>query len=231
VLEARLGFPRAQIPQPDGTIALRWIGRGTNVELPSGSFDLEVTPTSFDLRAEARPGSIEHVEYEIASAVIDSSGTILRLDDVRLRAGIPDGLNLRTGLVMGLSGGAGRLDDAASPMPSLGLYIGGMIGPRLALVGAYAFVNGKGDGGYAMGHSWALAAQYWPAARVALRAGPAMVLALEPGLRDPSLSPGAVGAASFALVRAGSFVLDLRLDATVSTAAAFGTLGIGVNVN
>ena len=58
-----------------------------------------------------------------------------------------------------------------------------------------------------------------------------MVLDLEPGLEDAALSPGGVGALSFALVRSGSFVLDARLDMTVSTSAAFGLVGVGVNVN
>jgi hypothetical protein len=45
------------------------------------------------------------------------------------------------------------------------------------------------------------------------------------------LSPGAVGAVSYAVVRAGSFVLDVRFDATLSTKTAFGMFGIGANVN
>ena len=230
-LEARLGEPGAVLPQSDGTSLLRWTRKGQHIELPSGSLDVNVTPTSFDLRAEARPGRVENYEYDVASAVIDPGGTVLRFDSSWLVAGIPPGLNLRTGVVFGLHAGAGWLDDAASPMPSLGLYIGGMLGPRLALLGAYAFVNGKDAGSFAMGHSWALAAQYWPAERLAVRAGPAMVLDLDPGLEDPTLSAGAIGALSYALVRSGSFVLDLRFDATLSTSAAFGTLGLGVNVN
>jgi hypothetical protein len=230
-LEARLGEPRAVLPQPDGTSLLRWTRKGQHVELPSGSLDVDVTSTSFDVRAELQPGIVESYEYDVASAVIDPGGTVLRFDSSWLVAGIPTGLNLRTGVVFGLHAGPGWLDDAGSPMPSLGLYLGGMLGPRLALLGAYAFVNGKDDDGFAMGHSWALGAQYWPTARLAVRAGPAMVLDLDPGLEDPALSPGAIGALSYALVRSGSFVLDLRFDATLSTSAAFGTLGVGVNAN
>ncbi|HWN69411.1 MAG TPA: hypothetical protein VNM90_17340 [Haliangium sp.] len=231
-LDARLGEPRAAQPQPDGTTLLRWTRTGQRVvELPSGSLDVNVTSTSFDVRAEVRPGSVEGYEYDVASAVVDPDGRVLRFDSSWLVAGMPSGLNLRTGVVFGLHGGAGWLNDATSPMPSLGLYLGGMIGPRLALLGAYAFVNGKDVDGFAMGHSWAFAAQYWPAARLAVRAGPAMVLDLDPGLDDPTLSPGVIGALSYALVRAGSFVLDLRFDATLSTSSAFGTLGVGVNVN
>jgi hypothetical protein len=231
-LEGRLGEPRAVEPQPDGTALLRWTRTGQRIiELPSGSLDVNVTPTSFDLRAEARPGRVERYEYDLASAVVDPAGTVLRFDSSWLVAGIPRGLNLRMGVVFGLHAGPGWLDDAATARPSLGIYLGGMIGPRLALLGAYSFVNGKDVDGAAMGHSWAFAAQYWPAARLAVRAGPAMVLDLDPGLEDPALSAGVIGAVSYALVRAGSFVLDLRFDATLSPSAAFGTLGVGVNVN
>ena len=228
-IEATLGAPAAVDAQPDGTSRLRWMGKGTNITLPSGRLDFEVTPTSFDLQAEARPGTVEHYEYVTASAVVDPAGTVLSFDASWLAAGIPRGANVRTGAIFGLHGGAGMLDDATSPLPSLGLYLGGMIGPRLALLGAYGFVNGTGDAGHAMGHSWAIAVQHWPIARLAVRAGPALVLDLDPGLVDPALSPGAIGAVSYALVRAGSFVLDARFDATVSTAAPFGTVGNGVN--
>jgi hypothetical protein len=230
-LEARLGVPRVALPQPDGTTMLRWTHRGQNVELPRGGFDLKVTPTSFDVRAELEPGSVQNVEYDVATAVIEPRGSVVRFDSSWLAAGIPRGLNVRTGVVFGLHGGMGRLDDAATPLPSVGAYIGGMLGPRLALVGAYAFVNGKHDGDYVGGHSWALAAQYWPAARLAVSAGPAMVIDDDPGPSNVSLAPGAVGALSFAVIRSGSFVLDVRVDTTVSTASAFGTLGLGVNVN
>lgn len=230
-LEARIGVPAAVVAQPDGTSLLRWMGKGSHITLPSGRLDVRVTPTSFDLDAEARAGSVERYEYEMASAVIDPAGAVVRLDSSFLVAGIPAGTNVRTGAIFGFHAGAGIVADATSPMPSLGVYLGGMIGPRLALLGAYSFVNGKGDAGYAMGHAWAFAVQHWPMARLAVRAGPALVIDLEPGLTDPALSPGGVGAVSYALVRAGSFVLDARLDATVSTGVAFGTFGIGVNVN
>jgi len=231
-LEAKLGAPRAVVPQADGTSLLRWTRRGHDIEaLPGGRFDLRVTPTSFDLHAEARPGVVRAVEYDIATAVVDPSGTVLRLDAGWVVGGIPRGLNARTGVIFGVSGGMGRLDDAATPVPSLGVYIGGMLGPRLALLGAYAFVNGKDGDDFVQGHSWALAAQYWPTARVAVRAGPAMVIDTDPEPSDVTLAPGAVGALGVAVIRAGSFVLDLRLDVTVSTTSAFGVVGVGVNVN
>lgn len=231
-LEARLGVPQVVVPQPGGSSLLRWIRRGRSVErLPSGDLDVDVTPTSIDVRAEVRPGVVRDYEVVIASALVDPRGTVLELDATWLAAGIPRGLNLRTGAIFGLHGGMGRLDDAPTSLPSVGVYLGGMLGPRLALLGAYAFVNGMDGDDYVNGHSWAIAVQYWPAARLAVRVGPALVLDVDPGPSDVEVAPGAVGALSFALVRAGSFVLDLRVDATVSTASAFGMVGLGVNVN
>jgi hypothetical protein len=231
-LEARLGTPSEAQPQADGTTLLRWTRRSRRVEkLPSGGFDLKVTENSVDLYAEVRPGEVKDVEYTMATAVVDPQGTVLRFDSGWLAAGIPRGLNVRTGAIFGLHGGMGRLDDAATALPGVGVYVGGMLGPRLALLGAYAFVNGSDDGEHVHGHSWALAVQYWPATRLAVRAGPAMVLDTDPGLANPTIAPGVVGALSFAVIRSGSFVLDLRFDATVSTQGAFGMLGVGVNVN
>jgi hypothetical protein len=58
-----------------------------------------------------------------------------------------------------------------------------------------------------------------------------MVIDVDSMRGNAKIAPGGVGARSFAVVRAGSFVLDLRLDATLSTSSAFGMLGVGVNVN
>lgn len=231
-LEARLGADPIVAAQPDGTQHLRWRRTGTRaVSLPSGHLDVRVTPTSFSIDAAARPGVIDRYEYDLASALVDPSGTVLQLDAGFPVGGIPSGMNVRHGVIFGLHGGAGVIGGATGPMPSVGLYIGGMIGPRLALVGSYRFVNGKDEMGYAMGHAWAFGVQQWATSRLSVMAGAAMVLDLEPGLEDAALSPGGAGAVSFALVRSGSFVLDARLDMTVSTSAAFGLFGVGVNVN
>ncbi len=231
-LEARLGVPTAIAGQPDGASALRWTRRGHDVQsLPSGHLNVEVTPTSFHLDAAARPGEVRAYDFDIASALVDPGGRVVRFESGSIAAGIPAGMNARTGVVFGLSLGMGRLDDASTPLPSLSTYIGGMIGPRLALVGAYTFVNGSASGEYVHGHSWAFAAQYWPTVRLSLRAGPAMVIDVDAMPGNAAIRPGGAGAASFAVVRAGSFVLDLRFDATVSTSSAFGMLGVGVNVN
>ena len=231
-LEARLGVPREAAPQPDGTTVVRWSRGGhRDIELPGGSFALTVTPTSFAAHAELHAGSVETFEYDIAAAILDPNGTVLSFDSSWLAAGIPDGMNARTGIIFGLHGGAGRLDDASTVMPSLGAYIGGMLTADMALLGAYAFVTGKSGDDFVQGHSWGLALQYWPTPRFNVRAGPAMVIDTDPEPGNAALVPGGIGAASFAVVRAGSFVLDVRFDATVSTSSAFGTFGIGVNVN
>jgi hypothetical protein len=191
---------------------------------------VDITPASFDFHAEAQPGVVEKYQFDVANALVDPNGMLLRFDSESLAAGIPKGENIRTGIIYGLSAAAGALARAPSTMPSLCLYLGGMIGPRTALLGSYSFENGRGDDGGAMGHAWAFAVQYWPEARINVRGGGAMVLDDSNG-SGARLSPGVVGAVSYAFVRAGSFVLDARFDGTVSTKTAFGMFGIGVNVN
>lgn len=230
-LEAELGTPVTIAPQPDGAQVLRWTRHRHDVTLASGHLDLSLTPTSFAVDAALQPGSITKVEYDLAGAVVDPNGTVLRFDSDLLAAGIPSGTNIHTGIIFGLAVGMGRLDDAPTFLPSLATYIGGMIGPQLALVGAYQFANGAADGAYVNGHAWSFGVQYWPFERLSLRGGPAMVIDVDPMPGNASIAPGASAAASFAVVRAGSFVLDVRFDGTMSTASAFGMLGVGVNVN
>jgi hypothetical protein len=231
-IEARLGTPTMAAPLADGNTLLRWRYHGRNIErLPGGDFNLKLTRTSIDLRAELRPGVMRDVEYDVATAVVDSRGTVMQLDTSWLAAGIPRGLNLRTGGIFGLHGGLSSLDDARTPLPYLGIYLGGMLGPRLALLGAYTFANGKNGDEWVHGHAWAIALQYWPTARLSVRVGPAIVADVDPGPDRVHAALGAVGAVSFAVIRAGSFVLDLRLDVTGSTGGLFGGLGLGVHLN
>jgi hypothetical protein len=168
---------------------------------------------------------------DVATATIDPRGIVTSFDSPSLAAGIPDDANLRTGLIAGAHLGAGVLANALTPMPSFGMYVGGMVGPRMAVVGAYEVVTGRSDNGYAMGHAWAFAIQYWPDSRAALRAGTAFVLDFEPGLVNPVVAPGIVGSVSYGLLRSGSFVLDVRYDFATSLNNTFGALGVGVNLN
>lgn len=219
---------------------ITWWRTSTNIELPSISGHLDAAGAigpgggegHVDAALDAKPGSITKHRTELV-ATIDTSGRVVDIVGPTLYLGKspPSGTNMRWGTIFGLHAGAGALDDATSPLPSLGLYIGGMIGPRLGLVGSYAFVNATSDDGAAMGHAWSFGVQYWPADRVWLRAAPAMVLTLDPGLEDPALQPGLATGASYALVRGRTFVLDLRVDAIAATSSTFGTVGIGVNAN
>ncbi|MCB9558928.1 MAG: hypothetical protein H6709_00335 [Kofleriaceae bacterium] len=228
-LEARWGRPATVAAQGDGAV-LTWSISRQHVELPSASASLTLAPGSFDAQASWQAGKVWTSTTEVVAAV-DAGGRVVGVDGPSLRWGAPRGLNLRWGAILGLHVGMGRLDDTGTPLPSGGLYLGGMIGPRLGLVGTMAMVSGSDDAGGAMGFAWGMGAQWWPSARVALRAGPALVLAFDPGFEDPSLGPGLDGAASLALVRAGSFVLDLRLDLVASPSSTFGSVGVGVNVN
>jgi hypothetical protein len=231
-LEARIGPPTQQAQQPDGNLALRWVGHGVNIKsLPSGHLALKISPTSFSIDAEAKAGEVEKYEYTRALALVAPSGILLDID-AAFAAGFPSGTNARTGLVMGLSAGMGTIIDASTPLPSVGVYIGGMVHPRLALIGTYNFVNAKdSQNGFAMGHAWGFGVQYWVASRWTLRGAPAAMLDLEPGLENPTFAPGATAGVGYALVRSGSFVLDVRADAFMSPSALFGMAGIGVNVN
>lgn len=230
-LEGRLGAPAEALAQPDGATLLLWTRRGTTITLPEGGFSLRLTPTSFELDAAARPGTVTHDEVDLAKALVGPDGRVLRFDGAFLAAGVPDGLNLRTGLVMGLHGGLGRLDDGASARPGVGAYLGGMISPRVALVGAYTFLTASTGGDLVQSHAWSLAMQRWMTSRLAMRVGPALVLDTDPEPSDVNLRLGATGALSFALVRAGSFVLDARVDAVGSPTSLAAAVGVGVHVN
>jgi hypothetical protein len=228
-IEARWGKPQAEVAAGAGA-ALTWSFTRTGVSLPSGSASLKLEPGAFDFEAEWSPGKVWTSTTSVV-AVVDAAGVIQDVQGPSLRRGPPRGLNLRWGTIFGVHAGMGRLDDTGTALPSGGMYLGGMLGPRLGLAGAFSMVFGKDDAGGAVGFAWGINAHYWPAARLAVRAGPALVLDLDPGFEDAAVGPGLNGGASYALVRAGSFVLDLRLDLTAAPEAAFGALGLGVNVN
>ncbi len=76
-----------------------------------------------------------------------------------------------------------------------------------------------------------VAAQLWPVDRVALRAGPALLLAFDPGFEHARLRREAIAGASYAVVKVGVLGIDLRVDLAAGPSTAFGLAGIGVNVN
>jgi hypothetical protein len=234
-IEARWGPPTIT-PTATGAL-LAWSYSTTHVELPRGAAHLTVTPTTIDAAAAFEPGAIWKTATT-ATADVDASGRIIEVRGPSLHWGPPRSTNLHWGAILGGHVGLGRLDTTGTPLPSGGLYIGGMIGPRSALVGTFALVSGTAPAGGALALAWGIATQDWITPRFAVRAGPAMILAFRPGFGASSglghaLADtfGLSGAASFAAVRTRVFVLDLRAELTIGRSDAFGSLGVGVNLN
>jgi hypothetical protein len=229
-LQGRWGKPADVQRAATGGARMAWSHSHHHFELPSAEAELTVEPGHIEGMAAVSAGKV-WTTATVVTADVDAAGTVVQVSGPSLRWGPPDDANLRWGGVFGAHVGMGRLDDATSPRPSGGLYLGGMLGPRLALVGCFSLASGSGPDGAAMNFGGGMAVQYWPATRLWLRAGPAAVLDLEPGFDGANFGVGALGGASVALLRHGTFVLDLRLDLVTSTAATFGTVGVGVNVN
>jgi hypothetical protein len=223
------GAPKTVQPAEDGSVHV-WTIEHRHFTLPTLRAKLDVGPGGLDAYGEARAGEKWTTTTDVAVHV-DLSGLITRIEGPSLRWGPPDDANLRWGLLMGMHAGMGRLDDTATPLPSGGLYIGGMLGPTLGLVGSYSFTSGSDDAGGAIGMAWAVGPQWWPATRLSLRAGPAMILAFNPGFEDAGLEAGVNGSASYALIRSGTFTLDVRMDLTAGSSTRFGNVGVGVNLN
>jgi hypothetical protein len=125
----------------------------------------------------------------------------------------------------------GRLDDTSTPLPSGGVYIGGMLTRTFGLVGFTSMVSGSDHAGGAIAFAWGMGAQWWPTTRVSLRLGPALVLDWDPGFTNTTLDAGLNAAVSFAFIKIGRLALDLRFDVTASRSSTFGSLGVGVNLN
>ncbi|MCE9574579.1 MAG: hypothetical protein K8W52_15635 [Deltaproteobacteria bacterium] len=230
-IEARWGTPQV------AGQTLAWSYDTTRIELPRAAASLAITPTSIDAAAAFDPGSIETTAH-VAVATLDANGRIAELRGPSLHWGPPRDANLHWGTLFGAHVGLGRLDSTGTPLPSGGLYIGGMVSRTVGLVGTFSMVSGSDTGGGAIGFAWGIAAQQWMSPRIAVRAGPAMILAFTPGfdhaigLGDSVVDTIGLGAAaSVALVRTRVFVLDLRFELTTSPAATFGDLGVGVNLN
>ncbi len=223
------GKPGTVRPMRDGS-HLVWTRTGRRITLPYATGRVDVGPGRIDIAGEFSPGSIRTTTHELIAAV-DARGIVGDIRGRSLRKGPPSGLNMRWGFLLGGHVGMGRLDDTKSALPSGGLYIGGMLSRTVGLVGTYSMAAGKDDAGSAMAFGWGLGVQVWTSARTWLRAGPAMVLAFNPGFEDAGLEPGIAVGGSYAIVRSRSFVLDLRVDLVGGTETSFGTLGLGVNIN
>jgi hypothetical protein len=229
-IEDRWGKPKQTEAAPDGGSVLVWTWSRRHIELPDADLELNLSPYDLHGHASFKPGSI-WTSTTYASARTDASGVIQLVGGASIHWGPPSGLNLRWGTILGMHVGMGMAGDATTPLPSGGLYLGGMLTPTFGLVADMSLVSGIGTGGGVMDFAWGMGAQWWPSARVWLRAGPSMVLAFKPGFADAHLAPGATLGASLAIVRAGTFVLDLRADVTLAPEDVFGCLGIGVNMN
>jgi hypothetical protein len=207
-----------------------WTHHHHHVELPSAHAAVSIGPDHVDVDAAARPGAV-WTTTTAAVAHLDPAQRILAVEGRTLDWGAPRDANVRWGAILGGHLGLGRLGNTGTPLPGGGAYVGGMLGPTLGLVGAFAMTFGKDGAGGALGLSSGLALQWWPETDVWLRAGPAAVLGSDPGFDNWRFRPGATLGASYAIVRGRVFVLDLRLDGTVASSLSFGTIGVGVNVN
>lgn len=229
--ELRAHWNKPSTTQAEGSGELQvWSIHHKHFELPTLRAKLDVGPGGLDAYGEARAGKVWTSTTDV-KVHIDGADIITGVEGPSLRWGPSDNANLRWGTIFGLHAGMGRLDDTSTPLPSGGLYIGGMLSKTVGLVGSYSFTSGSDDAGGAIGMAWSLGPQWWPLARVSLRVGPAMVLAFDPGFENVGLEPGVNGLASYAIVRSGTFTLDLRLDLTAGSSTRFANLGVGVNLN
>jgi len=226
-IQGRWGRPLA-VGQEGGATVLQWSHFHRHFTLPSASGYADIGPGHADVHFEAHPGETWTTHTDVI-AKLDGADRIVEVRGPSVRWGAPQDANLHWGTIFGLHAGMGRLDNTGTPLPSGGLYLGGMLGPHVGLVGQYALAFGKGNGGGAMGMAWGMGVAWFPIDRLSVRAGPAMVLALDPGFSNARLRPGVDATAAIAAVRSGTFVLDLRVELVAATDAAFGSVGIGVN--
>lgn len=219
-----------ELPDARLSVKQREVGVGLGAEAPGVGAAALVRANVVDVDAAFKPGAVWNTTHE-GAALVDSQGTIREAQGAVLHWGPPNDVNLHWGTIFGGHVGLGRLDSTPVPLPSGGAYIGGMLGPTFALVGTYSLAAGTSDAGGAMGMAGGLAAQWWPVNRVWVRAGPALLLAFDPGFENARLRPGVTTGASWAFVKVGRLAVDLRLDLSAGPSTAFGTLGFGVNLN
>jgi hypothetical protein len=231
VAEIENEWGRAEpVDRSDEITTLAWRYVRVRRSLPRGGAALYAEPGRVEGYAAFEPGRVHRRVTEVVAFAGDD-GVIREVRGPSLRWGPPNEANIHWGVLLGGHVGMGRLDDTSTPLPSGGLYIGGMVSRTTGLVGAFSMVSGIGDGGGAMGFAWAFAAQHWVTARLSLRGGPAAILAFDPGFEKIGAEPGINGAVSYAVLKAGTFALDLRLDLVAGADNRFGSAGIGVNLN
>jgi hypothetical protein len=218
------------LPSGGASVEARPVTAGASIDSPIGTGSITVQTTAIEVASAFRPGEVWKTTTE-AAALVNAAGVITRVDGASLRWGPPNDANLHWGTIFGLHAGMGRLDTTSTPLPSGGLYIGGMLTPTLGLIGDFSLAAGSDDAGGAIGFGWGVAAKWWPVNRLSLHAGPAMLLTLDPGFTDAAFHPGVTTGASYAVVKVGVFALDVRFDLDAGASVAFGSVGIGVNVN
>ncbi|MBP9089105.1 MAG: hypothetical protein KBG15_23490 [Kofleriaceae bacterium] len=240
----------ATAPAPGGGEVLNWVygysngGGAAGVTIPTAvsiqagcAADVHRDGANADCGLAVSTNSV-HVAATVprwttlnaAMATTSVDGVVTKVEGSSLHWGPPDDANLRWGLIFGAHVGIGRIDTTSTPLPSGGMYIGGMLSPRFALVGNTSIVSGSDNAGGAMAFAWGMSAQWWPSMRLSLRGGPAMALVMDPGFDNARLAPAATSALAFAILRTGNFVLDLRADVTATPASLFGNVGVGVNL-
>jgi hypothetical protein len=228
-IKSRWGQPAAITDEADGTV-MTWSHTRSGVRLPSAAAGIDIGPGHAQGYASYRPGEVWSHSTEVY-AHLDRNGVIRAVEGPSGRWGPPNDANIHWGFLFGGHVGMGRLDDTGTMLPSGGLYMGGMLSRTTGLVGTYSMVSGKDDAGGAMGFAWGMAVQWWLDTPFWVRVGPAMILAFDPGFEDAGLEAGVTAGASYAVVKVGTFALDLRLDLAAGSNTAFGSVGIGVNIN
>ena len=228
-IEAHWGQPASATARGNDTV-LVWTYTRHSFDLPSFEAELSVEPGSLDAYAAITPGQVRRRSTHVV-AVVDASGRIIGVRGPSLRWGPPNDANIHYGVLFGMHAGMGRLDDTATALPSGGVYIGGMLSRTVGLVGTFSLVSGTDDDGGALGFVWGIAAQHWLETRLWVRAGPAAILAFEPGFDDLGFAPGITTGAGYALIKSGNFALDVRLDVSAGPSVVLGSAGIGINLN
>ena len=219
-----------ELPDASLSIAPHTVTAGVNVDAGGGAGTAAVSATMPQVSYGFTPGQIWKTTTE-AAAFVAPTGQVADVQGYALHWGPPNDVNLHWGTIFGAHVGLGRLDSTPTPLPSGGAYIGGMLGPTLGLVGTFSLVAGTSDMGSAMGLAAGIAPQWWPVNRVWLRGGPALLLAFDPSFANARLRPGITASASYAAIKVGTLAIDARFELVAGPSTAFGTLGVGINLN